>query len=157
MSLNYSYPQIVLAEVPGEISLALSVSGCPLRCKGCHSTFTYDSSYGAPLTPQAIGSHLNKHVTCVLFYGGEWQPTELLSLLKHCKDLNLKTCLYTGHELSFIPKQLLQILDFIKVGKYTQALGGLESPTTNQRFYELLDCEIKKEHVFYPITRNTHE
>ena len=42
----YSYPQEVLQEVPGEISLALSISGCPLRCKGCHSTETYKTDFG---------------------------------------------------------------------------------------------------------------
>ena len=149
MSLSYSYPQVVLAEVPGEITLALSVSGCPLRCKGCHSTFTYDAQYGSPLTTQAIESHLNKHITCVLFYGGEWQPTELMALLKHCKELGLKTCLYTGYELSFIPSQLLQLLDFIKVGNFNSALGGLESPTTNQRFYYLTNGIVANEHKFY--------
>ena len=149
MSLNYSYPQVVLAEVPGEISLALSVSGCPLRCKGCHSTFTYDAQYGSPLTKQAIESHLNEHITCVLFYGGEWQSMELLTLLEYCKELGLKTCLYTGYELDFIPNQLLQLLDYIKVGNFNPVLGGLESPTTNQRFYYLTNGIVANEHKFY--------
>ena len=28
-----------------------------------------------------------------------------------------------------------KIYDFIKTGPYVEALGGLKSPTTNQRFY----------------------
>ena len=135
--MNFSYPQIVLTEVPGEISLALSISGCPLRCKGCHSTETYDTNFGEKLTYEKIDKLLNKHVTCVLFYGGEWNPEELIKFLKYINAKKLKTCLYTGYELDFIPKEILNELDFIKTGSYNASLGGLNNKNTNQKFISL--------------------
>lgn len=137
--LYYSSPQIVLQEVPGEIALALSISGCPLSCKNCHSAHTKNKQYGTPLTEQELLNQLlqHKHITCVLFYGGEWESDYLLELLKLVQLKNLKTCLYTGRELKDIPKSILQYITFIKVGPYIEALGGLDSPTTNQKFITL--------------------
>ena len=147
--LYYSYPQIVVEEVPGEISLALSISGCPLRCEGCHSTFTYSATYGKILTTSIIDKHLNRHITCILFYGGEWLPEELLPLFQHCKKLNLKICLYSGSEFNEVPSQLLKYLDYLKVGPYIPVLGGLSSPSTNQEFYIMSKGVIIGTHIFY--------
>lgn len=137
--LYYSYPQIVLQEVPGELSLALSISGCKLACKGCHSSETWDSTFGTKLTTDTLLALLakHKHITCVLFYGGEWEPTTLTHFLKLIKTHNLKTCLYTGQELQDIPQAILTNLSFIKTGPYKEELGGLGSPSTNQRFIVL--------------------
>jgi len=137
--LYYSYPQVVLQEVPDEISLALSMSGCGLHCKGCHSQETWKSTFGEPLTVVELNRLLrkHKHITCVLFYGGEWQPKELIRLLKIVKDRGLNTCLYTGLNYEEVPKEIIGYLDYIKVGRYVEELGGLDSPTTNQRFIDL--------------------
>lgn len=137
----YSYPQEVLQEVPGEISLALSISGCPLRCRGCHSTETYKKDFGNELTGNELKRLLkkHKHVSCVLFYGGEWDINSLSTMIKIVKDNNLKVALYSGFELSFFNKDFLKTLDFIKVGSFKQERGGLESSTTNQRLYRVED------------------
>ena len=37
MNLNYTTEQITFQEVPNEISLSFLITGCPLKCKGCHS------------------------------------------------------------------------------------------------------------------------
>ena len=133
MPLHYSHPHIVLEEVPNEISLALSISGCPLRCKGCHSQFTYLPTYGDPLTPQQMLRLLQKHphITCVLFYGGEWNPTELITIFQAIPRKYL-LALYTGLEYDQVPSQLLQYLDYLKTGPYIEALGGLQNKQTNQ-------------------------
>ena len=135
----YSYPQEVLQEVPGEISLALSISGCPLRCKGCHSQETYKKDFGKELTEQELDKLLkkHKHISCVLFYGGEWEIDTLTKYLIKIKNMKLKTALYSGFELSFFSKEFLTNLDYIKVGEYKEKLGGLESENTNQQFIVL--------------------
>jgi anaerobic ribonucleoside-triphosphate reductase activating protein len=145
--MHYSNPQIVLTEVPDEISLALSISGCPLRCKGCHSTETYDPTYGKPLTTDALAKLIkkNKHITCILLYGGEWDMPNLITLLTFIKLQGLKICLYTGHPLNFFQKNILIFLDYIKVNPYKKELGGMASNTTNQRMYKLNNGEIEKE------------
>ena len=149
--LYYSEPQVVLQEVPGELSLALSISGCPMRCEGCHSAPTRNPKHGTPLTSLELERLLNenKHISCVLFYGGEWQPKELQDLFEYIKkSYDLKICLYTGRKLEDVPKNLMPLLDFLKVGEYIEKLGGLESPNTNQRFYKLTEGGFV-EHKFF--------
>ena len=77
-------------------------------------------------------------LTCVLFLGGEWQPENLLALLRVARDeFGLKTCLYTGLERDEVPPMLLPELSFLKTGRWLPERGGLDSPTTNQRFVDL--------------------
>ena len=137
--MNYSYPQIVLQEVPGEISLALSISGCSLHCKGCHSSETWDPNFGENLNKRELQRLIDKNtgISCVLFYGGEWAMPELLDLIRVVKLNNLKVALYTGEELEYFSDNFLRLLDYIKVGRYIQELGNLKSKKTNQRFIKI--------------------
>jgi len=136
--LKYSYPQEVLQEIPGELSLALSISGCKLNCKGCHSAETWDKNFGEDLNVEHLLTLLKKykHSTCVLFYGGEWDQPELLKMLKYLKIKGLKTALYTGEEIDYFNDEFIEYLDFIKVGPYIKELGGMGSLNTNQRLYK---------------------
>lgn len=136
--LKYSYPQEVYQEVPGEISLALSISGCQLKCKSCHSNETWDKNFGEVLDEESIDNLLKrfKYVTCVLFYGGEWNILKLINIIDYIKSVRpeLKICLYTGYELNFFKEEFIKRLDFIKTGKYIEELGGLDNSNTNQKF-----------------------
>ncbi|OEK07650.1 anaerobic ribonucleoside-triphosphate reductase activating protein [Flavivirga aquatica] len=130
--------EVVLQEVPGEISLCFSISGCPLRCQGCHSPFLWKEGVGDLLNKNAFEEILNVYnnlATCVLFMGGEWYEKELIELLKLAKLKNFKTCLYTGKEE--VALAILRELTWIKTGKWEQVLGGLNSITTNQKFIEV--------------------
>ena len=144
--MRFSYPQIVLQEVPDEISLALSISGCGLQCKGCHSVETWDKSFGEELTTDTMSSLLtdNIHITCVLFYGGEWELDTLKELISKVKKNGKKVALYTGEELSYFEDAFLYTLDYIKVGKYVDNLGGLGSKNTNQKLYIIKNNELKE-------------
>jgi anaerobic ribonucleoside-triphosphate reductase activating protein len=147
--LHYSAEQIVWQEVPGEVALAYTITGCPVGCKGCHSVDSWPVGSGEPLTQEHLQLQLQKYrglISCVLFLGGEWQPTALLKLLKQIKNEGLETCLYTGYENVSIA--LREQLTYLKTGPWIAARGGLESPTTNQRFYDLrtqqlLNCEFQ--------------
>jgi len=142
--LHYSYSQVVLQEVPDEISLAISISGCPMKCKGCHSSFTWKKKLGKKLTSKEMKSLINKnkHITCVLFYGGDWDIIHLKRLIKIVKDKNLKVCLYTGRELNYFDFEFISSIDYIKTGRYIEKLGGITSNTTNQKFFEINSEEI---------------
>lgn len=137
--MHYSYPQQTFQEVPGEITLALSISGCPLRCKNCHSKETYPSDFGTELTEQEIDKLLLKfkHTSCILFYGGEWEMDRLIELIEYVKSKGLFVCLYSGMNLEDFSDDFIERLDFIKVGRYRERKGNLRSPTTNQRFYAI--------------------
>lgn len=82
----------------------------------------------------------HKHITAVVFYGGEWELLEMFTLIAIASNRGLKTCLYTGLELDEIPHILLNNLDAIKTGRYVEELGGLSSPTTNQKFIILKEA-----------------
>jgi len=137
--LRYSYPQEVFQEIPGELTLALSISGCNLHCKGCHSSETWDPNFGKILDINELEMLLNKHISCVLFYGGEWNIKELTKMLVYVKAKGLKTALYTGRESDYFDEfdEVISNLNYIKVGRYIEKLGGLKSPETNQRIIKL--------------------
>ena len=130
--------QVVLQEVPGEISLFFSNCGCKLACKGCHSSYLWDKKNGKILLINTYLELLNKYehyATCVLFMGGEWHEKELIEMLKIAKHKKFKTCLYTGEER--ISEEISNELTFLKTGSWKSELGGLGSETTNQKFTDV--------------------
>ena len=146
--LKFTIEQIVWQEVPGEVSLAFLFSGCPLRCKGCHSADTWKEGIGTELTEDYLKGHLKRYrglITCVLFMGGEWQPEALQKMLAIVTQAGLKACLYTGlerEELEAVSDGILPYLTYLKTGRWQMELGGLESPATNQKFINLHTGEV---------------
>ena len=141
---------VVLQEVPGEISLCFSISGCPLQCHGCHSPFLWKNRNGEQFTFKAYKDTLYQYfgfATCVLFMGGEWHPDELIARLKWAKSLGYKTCLYTGE--NEVDPKILEHLTYIKTGPWVEELGGLSSQHTNQIFKEVKTNRILN-HLFIP-------
>ena len=135
--------QIVLQEVPGEISLCFSISGCSIQCEGCHSPFLWKEGNGKLLTENHFNNLLDQYgslASCVLFMGGEWREKELIKMLKSAKNKNFNTCLYTGEEK--VSKQIESELTWIKTGKWKRQLGGLDSEITNQKFTEIKTNKI---------------
>lgn len=143
VNLRYKDINIVLQEIPDEISLSISITGCQLACKGCHSSYLWKRGSGNILTDDILIDFMNKYsdkISCVLFMGGEWLPSELLHKLKLVNTFGLKTALYTGldyQEIKDISNELLSELDYIKVGRWVEELGGLDSIKTNQQFIKL--------------------
>lgn len=128
-------PQVVFQEVPDQVSLAFTVSGCPLRCKGCHSQDTWPLQSGSPLSNIQFAHYLNQYlglITCVLFFGGEWAPDQLIDKLKIARQQGLNTCLYSGFD--HVPKRITKHLNFLKTGPWRGDRGGLDAPNTNQKF-----------------------
>lgn len=146
--MNYSTIQIVLQEVPGEVSICFSICGCKVHCKGCHSPILWKENNGQKLTSTIFQNTLIKYrgfASCVLFMGGEWNKQELISHLKYAQKKGYKTCLYSGEDK--IEKSILNHLTWIKTGKWISEKGGLESLTTNQKFLEV-QTNKKLNHLF---------
>ncbi|MCD7968845.1 MAG: anaerobic ribonucleoside-triphosphate reductase activating protein [Alistipes sp.] len=133
---------IVFQEIPGEVTLALNLSGCPNGCPGCHSPHLQEQA-GEPLDERLFGGLLEIYagsVTCVCFMGGDAEPGEvdrLAAFTRRVAGGRLKTGWYSGRQ------QLAGEIDpgnfdFIKLGPYVSRLGGLDSPQTNQRFYKIV-------------------
>lgn len=143
--MKYTGYTLSFQEVPGETSLAISISNCPFRCSGCHSAYL-QTDVGQLLTTEELLRLLNKYqsphtglytITCVVFFGGEQHHEEFIELASLVTSLGLNVCLYTGAELEHLHDDILSLCTYIKTGLYESKLGGLTSRTTNQRMYKL--------------------
>lgn len=144
--LKYINYNIVFQEVPNETTLAINLSRCPNKCKGCHST-DLQKDIGEVLDDNIILELLQKYqcsVTCICFMGGDNAPqkvAQLAALIKRLSLGQLKTAWYSGK--SHLPTNVsIEHLNFIKLGDYVEKLGALDSPTTNQRFYEIVNGKL---------------
>ena len=136
--LKYLYTSEIFKEVPGEITLGISISGCKIHCPECHSKELWEDK-GSPLTIESVKTLLQQHrgITCLLLLGGEHDIDSLTELFMYAHR-RVKTAWYCG--LDYIPLSKIGIenyLDYLKLGRYDKELGGLDSPTTNQRFYRM--------------------
>lgn len=136
--LKYVDYQIVFKEIPDTITLAINLSGCPFRCKGCHSSYLQEDA-GIILSISTLHSIIinNYCAECICFMGGDAFVPELNMFLEYIKKYhNKKTAWYSGSdEISKVID--LKYLDYYKIGSYKEELGPLNSKTTNQVLYEL--------------------
>ena len=136
--LKYLYCKEIFNEVPNEITLGISISGCQIRCPACNQRELWEDK-GKPLDWGALHSliHIHSGITCLCLFGGEHDIDALCDLFWHAKKY-IKTAWYSG--LDRIPKDkigIMQYLDWVKLGHYDPELGGLDSPTTNQHLYKI--------------------
>lgn len=134
--VKYCGHYITFQEVPNEVSLVLTISNCPYRCKDCHSPWLR-KNIGDELTPEVINELLDKYqgaVTCVCFMGAGRELHSMKKLVEYVESLGLKTCVYTGGE--FYEVVDLGSPTYFKEGRYYAELGGLASPTTNQHMWK---------------------
>lgn len=159
--MKYTDTQIVFRELPDETTLAINISGCPLRCEGCHSPYLRDN-IGTSITKEVLEELIekNKGITAVCFMGGDAQPlgiTASAKWLKH-KYPELKIGWYSGREQLAVDIDLAYF-NYIKLGPYNHLLGGLDSLTTNQRLYEVkMTGEIDENNIpVYNLVNITHK
>lgn len=139
--LRYTNYDIVFQEVPGEVTLAINISGCPNHCIGCHSSYLMEDK-GDELNEDVLTGLLGKYgsaITCICFMGGDSSPADvdkLATFVKTYTERKIKTAWYSGKS-RISEACCITNFDFIKLGPYIQHLGGLDSPATNQRFYRI--------------------
>ena len=134
---------IVFQEIPDEVSLAINISACPNRCKGCHSPYLWEDT-GKILNEDVLKKLLEKYknaITCICFMGGDNDSAEINRLAAFVHSNQIKTAWYSGRQ-NFSQACSLKNFDYVKLGAYMESLGGLDSPTTNQRFYKLIDNQM---------------
>ena len=152
---------IVFQEIPGEVTLALNLSGCPCHCPGCHSKHLWED-IGEELNKELLDGFIARYgsmITCVCFMGGDQAPEEVAQWAEYIKGLSgeagLKTAWYSGRP--YLPECLSAKrsvsetvcplsgvagpFDYIKLGPYIESLGALKSPKTNQRLYKRVGDE----------------
>lgn len=151
--VNYG---ITLTEIPDHIALFLEFGNCNLRCKGCHSENLWEPAekqmnhteiYEIVKRYQELGAN------AIVLMGGTTNGVsmgdlgELITMLKN----KFGNCigLFSGIQKLETHNEFLCDLRWLKVGPYEGLLGGLSSPLTNQRFYEIINnVPINKTYIF---------
>lgn len=147
--IKYVTAEVVLSEIPDEITLAFNISNCPNFCVGCHSKYLKEN-IGEELTLDIVLSYLNKNdgVTCISFMGGDSDTETLSDLARKIKAIapNIKIAWYSGRTYTDIDvinpimdRVKLPVdnrwFDYIKLGPFVQEMGPINSPSTNQRMF----------------------
>lgn len=138
--LKYYNYDIVFQEIPNEVTLAVNITNCPNRCKGCHSPHLLED-VGNVLDETCVINMIDKYVssiTCFCFMGGDAAPNRVNNLASFIQNTypDLKVAWYSG--FTKLPKNFnTSSFNFIKLGGYVQKYGTLESDTSNQHFYEI--------------------
>jgi anaerobic ribonucleoside-triphosphate reductase activating protein len=132
---KYVDAKVVFSEIPDEITLAISISGCPFQCKGCHSSYLSEN-IGDSLTDIKLRELIDKNsgITCVAFMGGDSSPGEIDRLSNIVKSIGLKSAWYSGRDKMSSEINILNF-DYIKIGPYIESFGPLNNRNTNQKFY----------------------
>jgi len=139
--LRYADYDIVFQEIPDETTLAINLSNCPNRCRGCHSPQLWDD-IGTELAEQDLLDLLTIYgnaITCVCFMGGDAFPFEVekqATFLQNQTVAKVKVGWYSGKQ--DLPAGLsLTAFQYIKLGPYLEQSGSLKSRETNQRLYRI--------------------
>lgn len=138
--LKYKDTKVVFQEIPDEITLAINISGCPIKCEGCHSPWLAED-VGTPLSIRELQRLINDNngITCVCFMGGDSDHQFIgdLAFITSMRFPNIKTAWYSGRNT--VEELDLDLADwnYIKVGPYIKEKGPLNDPNTNQRLYQV--------------------
>lgn len=138
--VRYYNFDVVFAEIPGEVTLAINLTGCPNRCPGCHSPHLQRDT-GRVLDESELDALLDRYarsVTCVCLMGGDAAPQQIALLAAHVRRSRpgLRTGWYSGR--AALPEGFdTRAFDYIKLGPWIEQAGPLSSPSTNQRLYRM--------------------
>lgn len=134
--IKYITSQVTFEELPTEVTLSLSISNCQNRCLGCHSP-ELRGNMGIELTDAELKRLINKNsgVNCVLLLGEGNDKGRLVELASLIRGIGLKAALYSGRDK--VEEDLFQVFDYIKVGRWDERFGPLNSRTTNQILYKI--------------------
>lgn len=138
--LRYVDVTIVFQEIPDEVTLAVSISGCPNHCKGCHSPYLWED-IGDTLTEKVVTDWIATYgnaITCLCFMGGDQNPKAVVRLARYVRAISqntIKVAWYSGKSVLATGINM-HTFDYLKLGPYVESCGGLTSPNTNQRLYK---------------------
>lgn len=135
---------ITLTEIPDRISYFIELGNCSKHCPNCHSPYLSDTVISPPdlAGVECMVEHAaERGADAIVLMGGTTNGISDDDLITICQTLGniLPVGLYSGRDDEERDKDiaLRGNLHWLKTGSYQEELGGLDSPRTNQRFYEL--------------------
>lgn len=159
---DYIYPivsyGVSMQEIPNHIAFVINIGNCIQSCAGCHSKDTMSYYCGKPpkevplkeVIKKASKVHkLGASVCCIMGGTTNYGVTrESLTALINALALIFEegVGLYSGSDNAIDDDDFYDNginyyyahytpLTYLKIGSYQQILGGLDKPTTNQRYY----------------------
>lgn len=146
---------ITLNEVPDKVAFFIELGSCTQRCKGCHSKELWEEvkePTSLDILLKEVEKAIDKGANAIVLMGGTCNGLnikELSTILQALSDI-APTCLYSGSDNQKLNRFFAENtnITWIKTGSYKEELGGLSSPTTNQRFYRKEYEEIFKKHQY---------
>lgn len=126
---------------PDNVAHTIFFAGCSKGCKGCHNASLQPKDSGTEVDTSVVisGIYGNKLATCVVLTGGEplEQPDALVEIAVEARLCGKKVWLYTGNDMSHIPKHIKEVCDVIKAGPYIERLRSKEGTlaSSNQQYH----------------------
>jgi anaerobic ribonucleoside-triphosphate reductase activating protein len=140
--IKYKDSYVVFEEIPNKISLALNITNCQNNCIGCHSP-ELRLNNGIELNEDELDRLIERNygINCVLFMGEGKDIDRLLNLAKYLKSkYEISVAVYSGRDE--VENIFFDVFDYVKVGRYDSNYGPLNSRTTNQKLYRVINEEI---------------
>ena len=147
---------ITLNEVPDKVAFYVELGECTQHCAGCHSPHLWEpvahKTTLEDLQAQADEA-IDKGANAIVLMGGTTNGLSMDDLIKVIDGLEViaQTCLYSGIDDMEVNRYIAEHshLTWIKTGSYKDELGGITSPTSNQRFFRK-EYEYRIENFTYP-------
>lgn len=137
-------------------SLDIFIIGCKGSCKGCCNPEIKDFNLSGLnmievlQKTKELNDRFNKLIKRVILVGGDFIDNykiysgEVISFLENLKKIiNKPIFLFTRFKLEEIPKEILELVDFVKCGAYIPELKadnntqyGIKLATSNQKIYK---------------------
>lgn len=121
-----------------EPSFVIWTQGCPIRCKGCWNTHTWEAKGGYNMGIESILKRIQMQVdskdfpiNAVTILGGEpfYQYDELYALVRGIRGLNLGIIVYSGYEkdelISMGKDSIFSLIDVLIYGRYREDLRDM--------------------------------
>lgn len=139
-------------------SLDIFSIGCDGFCEGCFNTEVKDWNLDGMSSEQVLkkvdelNTKFDKLIDKILLLGGDQcdlfkrNPIETTKYLKKLKEIvgDKPLFLFTRHEIANIPKELLELVDYVKTGAYIPTLKcennvqeNIKLATSNQKIIKL--------------------
>ena len=130
-------------EVPDKLAVYFSLGDCGKHCKGCHSPELWEPIEGSPMSVflKIAEREVEKGANAICVLGGtecnSFPHYKLITFLQELATI-APTCLYSGSDDIAEMQRIANLgnCTWLKTGSYKEDLGGLQSHTTNQRFFK---------------------